>query len=938
MTSVPSRKFAYVIGRRVGWAVPTDPGRYGLWWARPTLQRYAQIFAERGTKTLLALFAAALAIGAVNAEDLVIAENGKCDYQIVVPDKSESEIVDQWLLMTARLMETAFEKNGFEIDVVKESEKAKDKPGVYLGATELAKKNGVKVDQYDDWTYHIKDVGDDLVIIGNDKKDPVKTIRRLETPLALLGTVKGACDFLRERAGVRFLFPNMTQSHYTSRGNGLGVFNEDGSLEIDTRSIAFTPVKTIAVTKGLDLTKTPMVRASSDAGYETFYYIANNFFPLTSFVEGSRVNWYEAVPVDKYGKTNPEYFALGKDGKRSCDRPIPTRLGVLPYCVANKGVQDLMVKAIEELIGEGEKTIAIGTLDSYSLCRCNCEDCEQLFGMKAENRDQVRARGKSGRLWQGFFNITDRFREKHPYVKFVLLNYQDTPISSEIIREFPDNVIPRIQFGSQRDFDRFEGVEFPAGVCGFEETFTGFGQAGPYLPERTPKHMAEFVKTLERNKVKWSKRDGSIGYVRGMQAPAYYVYGRMMDDPSADWKAIQDEFCDAAFGRAARPMKRFFEDLHMQIAIYSDFFGVMMPAWNREYSRSKFHDSKWHVMSMYTPEYLAEAGSLLAWAERVAKDPDVKARLHLIRIEFDYISGLSKIFYRQDAYTMNPSKIYLDPLIDAIDEWHADLLALTTNGKELKPLSDWPEMRPFNGHVHPHAALADNRYQQQWKDTCLNWDTEAIRNGILEPERQLKVPEVETAPGIGSKAWDDAPEEVLRKRRGMPFANMRTTMRVLRDKDALYVFVTCLYPSKHPEDILPKRPDGDIFRNEYVEIGISPANADGRVYRIAANPAKGCRFDSVVTPSRGNRTTEDKSWNGTWEFACKTTLKKARWNLNGRVWTAWFRIPFSDFGIKTPDADEKWGFNVGRERRAPYMIWKNGRNAAAPKDLGEIVF
>ncbi|MDP6117714.1 MAG: hypothetical protein QF437_10620 [Planctomycetota bacterium] len=36
------------------------------------------------TKTLLVLFAAALAIAAVNAEDLVIAENGKCDYQVLL--------------------------------------------------------------------------------------------------------------------------------------------------------------------------------------------------------------------------------------------------------------------------------------------------------------------------------------------------------------------------------------------------------------------------------------------------------------------------------------------------------------------------------------------------------------------------------------------------------------------------------------------------------------------------------------------------------------------------------------------------------------------------------------------------------------------------------------------------------------------------------------
>ena len=893
-------------------------------------------------KKLLSLCLIALGSVTAYAADLVIAENGKCDYQIVIPDKGKDAIVDNWLLMTAKLTQTAFEKNGFAVVVVEEGAKVKEKPGIYLGATRFAAKNGIDVEQHDDWTYYIKAVGKDLIVAGNDKKDPVKTIRGTETPLALLGTVKGACDFLREYVGVRFLFLNMTQSQYVTRDNKWGMFNGDGSLKVDTRSIAFTPVSEIAVRADLDLTKTPMMRASYGGADETIYHIANNFFPLTSFVEGSKVKWYEAVPVDKYGKTNPEYFALDNKGKRSSELPIPTRLHALPICVANKGVQDLMVKAIEKLIENGEKTISIGTQDGFGLCRCNCVDCNKLFGMKARDWDQIRARGKSGKLWQGFFNITERFREKHPDVKIVVLNYgQDTPISSDIIKKFPGNIIPRLQIGSQRDFDRLEGVELPSGVCGFEETFTGFGRAGRYLPERTSEHVAEFVKTLERNNVKWSQRDGDLGGVRGMQAPAYYVYGRMMDDPSADWKAIQDEFCDAAFIRASSQMKAFYILLDRHLALYSDFLGVYMPAWgNNKYAFSKAYDSKWHMMSTYTPEYIIAAERLLESAEENAKDADVKARLHLVRVEFDYLQKMAKIFHMENAYIMNPSEIYLNPLIDAIDEWHEYLAKLSENKGAFKPLSDWLEMRPFSGHTYQHASLRDNGYRQLWQDTCLNWDTQAIRDGILETERELKVPEVAPAPGIDSKAWDDTSEEVLLKSGDKPFLNMKTTMKVTRDKDALYVLVTSLRPSKHPEDIRPKKPDGDIFKDEYVEIGISPPNSNGKVYRIAANPAKDCRFDSILAPGPRNRTTEDKSWNGTWEFAYKTTGKKARWRLHGRVWTAWFRIPFSDFGIKTPEAGDTWGFNVGRQR-APYpqyMIWKNGTKATDPKSLGKIVF
>jgi uncharacterized protein DUF1501 len=334
------------------------------------------------------------------------------------------------------------------------------------------------------------------------------------------------------------------------------------------------------------------------------------------------------------------------------------------------------------------------------------------------------------------------------------------------------DVIPDIQFASQRDFDRLGGVEFPAGVSGFEESFTGFGQAGPYIAERTPEHMAEVVKTLARNKVKWTHRDGAMGYVRGLQAPAYYVYGRMMDDPSADWRALQAEFCEAAFGTVAKPMSSFFDLLHTHMALYSDFFGVFMPARDRKYSRSRHHDSKWHVMSLYPPELCAEMDTLLKRAESDAKDADVLARLHLIRIDFDYARELARIFYLQNAWTMNPSQVNLDALMDAIDHWHAGLekMAGGSGRSSFKPLSDWPEMKPFHGHFYTHAALENEGYQQQWNKTCINWDTKAIRAGVLTSRHEIKVPAVDAVPEPDSKAWDRVTESHLRVHDDMPYA------------------------------------------------------------------------------------------------------------------------------------------------------------------------
>lgn len=880
---------------------------------------------------LLLCLAALLSATSLSATELILAENKKCDYQIVTPDRGDNEIVDRWLSLAARLTQAAFAKNGCSVAVTAESSMASDKPAIYLGATRFAKAHGIHVEQHDDWTYYCKVVGKDLIIAGNDKPDPIAGSRSKNPPLALLGTVKGMCDFLREYAGVRFIFMNFEQ--------GISDLGNDGSLKIDPRSIAFLPTARIAVPDTLDLKNTPMMRASYDSSHETLFNIANNFFPALGSIQGAEVVWYKVIPPALYGKSHPEYFALTKDGQRACD----LKLGFddhMEICPTNPGVQDLMFAEMEKQILHGAKIIHMSTMDGFRLSSCNCRECNKLFGIKAESWDQIHARGRSGKLWQAFFRVTERVRAKYPAVRIVLLNYQDTPISADIVQRFPENVIPKIQFASQRDFDGLKGVEFPAGVCGFEETFTGFGQAGPYLPERTPEHMAEVVQTLARNNVKWSMRDGSLGYVRGMQAPAYYVYGRMMDDPAADWRGIYDEFCTAAFGEVSVPMKQFFELLDKQLAVYSDFFGVFMPAWDRKYSRSTYHDSKWHVMSMYPPEYCADADTLLTRAEKGAQDPDVKARLHLIRIEFDYIRKMSRIFFLQNAWTMNPSQANLCPLLDAIDEWHAGLEKLSgpTGRSSFRPLEDWPEMRPFGGHFYVHAALQTEGYQQQWNKTCLNWDTKAIRAGILTDKHQLKVGSVDAVPALDSKVWEAVPQSVFKVRGGMPFSNVTTHMRVLRDQENLYVRIESLFPAKHPEDLYKKAPDKDVFSQEYVELAIRPPGSGSKVYRLAANPVEGSRYDSVFAPGKRNLMTEDVSWNGKWEFGCATTLEKGVYNLPERVWTAWFKIPFSDFQSTPPAPGEVWGFNAARNRTNQYMLWNEATSVTDAESLGKLEF
>ena len=86
----------------------------------------------------LSLLSAQLCLSHVaEAADLVLLHEGKSNYQIVVPDSAETELLTECLNQTARLVQTAFAANGAEVPVVRESDRDPEKPALFLGNTEF---------------------------------------------------------------------------------------------------------------------------------------------------------------------------------------------------------------------------------------------------------------------------------------------------------------------------------------------------------------------------------------------------------------------------------------------------------------------------------------------------------------------------------------------------------------------------------------------------------------------------------------------------------------------------------------------------------------------------------------------------------------------------------------------------------------------------------
>ena len=135
-----------------------------------------------------------------DAAELVLLSDGKSDYQIVVPDHVETELLTECLNQAARLVQTAFLANGAEVPVVREKKRDPAKPALFLGNTEFARRQGVDVTKLRDWSYVHRVVGQDVIVAGHDHPPRGETTNRRRPNWARIGTANAAAPAMRRLA------------------------------------------------------------------------------------------------------------------------------------------------------------------------------------------------------------------------------------------------------------------------------------------------------------------------------------------------------------------------------------------------------------------------------------------------------------------------------------------------------------------------------------------------------------------------------------------------------------------------------------------------------------------------------------------------------------------------------------------------------------------
>lgn len=859
------------------------------------------------------------------AADLVIAANGKSDYQIVLPDKTLDPIIDRAIADAADVMREMFHANGCTVPVVKEAQADKQKPGIFLGDTAIARAAGVEASTLPVWTYVWKISGKNVIIAGRDwpaAKQKAKADRSCS-----LGTVKGMTDFMRQFGGTRFLAP--------------------GGLT----GIEFLPAAKIAIPDDLSVRRAPMVNYNSgDRPATDVTHIALNF--LNNVTTEYSAHTHEiAVPADTYAGTHPEYFAL-VNGQRIRERPHPWKPGTMvkePHlCYSNKDVQELIYRDMLRSFAAGYPEYLSLQADGFQACQC--DECKKLFNTSDWGE----------KLWLLNKGWAERLLKDRPGRFLIVTAYTVTGKPPVAFKDFPSNM--RINVGSyQKAFDSWEECKIPGGFVTYLHAWGGYHLCG-YLPTRTPLYAEQVVKMYAKYNVKGVGLDSAPAIMWGMEGPTVYAYSRMLDDAKNNTaQTLVQEYIQAAYGPAAAPMTRFFDELHHTLQAYAEVFGVdngSFQTYTRADGRSVRYltwQTKLRLIGfLYPPETLALLESHLAQAcKTTGLTEKNKLRLALVQREFDYLKSTARVVHLFTAYQTRPDKNSLDALLTEMESREKMILSWCDTRRShqpgvhpQKPLDPhWPMyIGGSAGYYNTHLLANGGSYLSQ-PVPPFTWNISEMRKAPLLSARKLTVKKTAVPLSLDSTQWDRLPAQQLGPLSlGAKAPVCPSEVKIAYDSTALYIRFLGQLPKAWVKPPAMQRDHNEIVRCESFSVFLSPDNNPAKHFRFAGSTSDTARFDArqgFIEDSIDPRfNQDDPTWNTEWRYECAVAT-------DARSWSALLVIPFKLLNTATPTAATEWKANFGRVHQIrPHMpqevsLWSSNPGTKSLDDrktFGTLVF
>ncbi len=642
-------------------------------------------------KNLIFLLAAMLLLPGITA-DLIIADGKISSYQIVIPDEGQNEAMTKFLQQSANLLNQCIKRaSGANVPVVKESAIVAGKPAIFIGDVKALAASGIDSSKFERWENRIDIVGSNIFLSGNDA-NPCGEIGSNFT-YYVNGSVKAVTVFLQKFVNTAFVYPT---------ANGITV----------------QPMTKITVPREFRFREVPQIQYCTSRAQDMFYSLANNFLPGPWFKDYGGHSHDKAIPQTKYRQSNPEYFALIK-GQRLTHSTLPQ------YCLSNSKVQELIYREVLDQIDKGYEMVQLSQSDGF--IPCECDDCKKLYNVESYGE----------KLWIMHRSMAEKFLKDRPGKMLCISAYGPTRTPPQTFREFPDNVMIRLAPYSTEILKSWQGCKVKNG---FMASLYNWGtyQAEGLMPKRGMKFLSAQVKDLIADNIRGIYRCG-FGELYGLEGPEYYVWGKLLADPTLDTGKLLKEYCVGAFGNAAETMEKFYRLLDSRLEL--DIWDNRSDDWNDPEllagNASAMLDPLRVIALRYPAAVVAEMDELLSRAEKEAgNDKTAWGILPLVRIEFDYLKITAAGVEAFMQFRENQSDDNCDKLLSAIDARNEFITKLP-----LKPQSQPPRIERLNNLPlfggAPLSQLEDGGSIRGLLLAPFTWDAKWMRENKIKPSGRI---------------------------------------------------------------------------------------------------------------------------------------------------------------------------------------------------------
>ena len=846
----------------------------------------------------LFLIAAATFASVVWAGDAVVSKG----WLIVVPDEEPSGVQRAIESAARELAHDIGEATGLKLNVARAKYVKPGARGIYVGAV-FAERAGLMPKEHplQGLENVVAEKDGNIYLFGKDR--PGRNVKGYTSwRFLVLPSVKAIANFMERHMDVRFLSPGRTGRDVPKR-------------------------ERISVAEGTFERQMPTMIAGPSRYQDMLAdYAWGVFGDGVTHTYGGHT-WPSAVPMKKYFKDHPEYFPM-VNGER-----LPLN-GTNALCLSNPDVERLLAEELIRRIDEGSEVVQLGQNDGF--CRCFCPACE-AYGDTSDYGEKI---------WILHRRVAERVYRERPEGTVQIISYGATAQPPKTFTEFPPNVMIEMMNCSESSFRRWKRYGVPRGFTNYIYLWGEYQHPGCTAKSSVPQ-VARAARRYVANGIRSVFRCG-YGELFGTEGPQYYVFNRLLQDPSSDERELVEEYVMRAYGPAAKPMREFHDLLDERLRGYTKMNEGYAAQDDGQRGQTAISPHAADVIVyLYPPDVLAKLEKSLAAAERTPGLTDKqRRRLGLVRQEFGYAKNLATVLQLYSAYLLRPSPESFRPLADAIREWNAMIASFYDGKGRMRSPDGWPELTPFNGVSR--RTLMENGELQGRLSAPFAWDVDAmLAKGVLPgaSARTAEVRRARTRPELGDftqGAWADAPWLEMNGIQ-LESVTLPARFKLLYDDENLYIAAET---SIGPNGVVKETGrDAGCDSGENFDLMIDPTGTGDRHFHLIWGSVPNAFYDGArgliedpLDPQYGK---EDASWNGEWTYG----------NVrDGAVWRTMAVLPFRTFGAARPSDGDVWRFNLGHGAnlvpggdclKMELSLWSpnmENRKFTSPEAMGTLTF